>query len=51
MYYAPSQNSRITIRTKMNQFYLIGLEDIAQQYCDAAALIWEMLTEEEYNQI
>ena len=47
----PLKIAGLALENKMNQFYLIGLEDIAQQYCDAASLIWEMLTEEEYNQI
>jgi hypothetical protein len=41
----------LQLEYKMNQFYLIGLYDLAQKYCAAASLIWEMLTEEEYNQI
>ncbi len=47
----PLKIAGLQLEQKMNQFFLIGLYDLAEEYCTAAALIWEMLTEEEYNQI
>ena len=47
----PLKIAGLALEHKMNQFYNLGLYDLAQKYCDAAALIWEMITEEEYNQI
>ena len=47
----PLKIAGLTLEHKMNQFYLIGLYDLAQKYCTAASLIWEMITEAEYNQI
>lgn len=46
----PHKITALDLEHKMNEFFKLGLKEIAEQYYKAAQIVYSMMSEDEYSQ-